>query len=109
MDAGWFWAVLMSIPALIALVDGYGEEALLAAGIGALAIVGEVIAWPLGLALALAGGGTILFVLARRNRQIDMMNRHRAIMRLLKLRVGVSDTPLPASLRRLVEPRSKVR
>jgi hypothetical protein len=55
MDAGWFWAVLMSIPALIALVEGYGEEALLAASVGALAIIGGTIAWPLGLAVALGG------------------------------------------------------
>jgi hypothetical protein len=109
MDAGWFWAVLMSIPALIALVEGYGEEALLAASVGALAIIGGTIAWPLGLAVALGGGGTILHVLARRNAQLDMERRHRAIMRLLKLRVGVSDAPLPHSLGRLARSRSKAR
>ncbi|KAA2241099.1 hypothetical protein F0L46_04685 [Salinarimonas soli] len=108
MDAGWFWALLMSIPALIALMDGYGEEAIVATGIGALAIVGGLIAWPLGLAVALAGGATILWTLARRNARLDMERRHSAIIRTLKLRVGVSERPLPACLRRFAKPPSKV-
>ncbi len=99
MDAGWFWAVLLVIPALIAACDGHRDETVLALAMGALAFTGGLILWPLGLVLALAAWAVPLARVARLNEEADRLRRHRLIITLLKLRVGVSDTTLPASLR----------
>ncbi len=99
MDAGWFWAVPAAIPAIIALIDGYHQEAVLGAGMAALAVAGGVLTAPLGLALVALAWAVVLPLVARLNGHADMERRHRLIMCLLKLRVGVSDRALPASLR----------
>ncbi|HYF56994.1 MAG TPA: hypothetical protein VEA41_22275 [Salinarimonas sp.] len=99
MDAGWFWAVPAAIPAIIALIDGHREEAVLGAGMAALAVAGGVLTAPLGLALVALAWAVVLPLVARLNGHADMERRHRLIMCLLKLRVGVSDRALPASLR----------
>ncbi len=97
MDAAWFWTVLAAIPAAIALIDGHRDEAVLGAGMAALAVAGGLLFAPLGLALGALAWGVVLPLVAGLNQRADMERRHRAIMRLLKLRVGVSDGPLPAS------------
>lgn len=99
MDATWFWAVLLGLPALVAACDAHRDETILALGMGALALAGGLLAWPLGLVLALAAWIVPLRRVAGLNARADMARRHAAIMRVLKDRVGVSDHPLPACLR----------
>jgi hypothetical protein len=108
MEAGWFWAVLLSIPAGIALVDGYREEAILGAAMSGLSIAGMLIAWPLGMGIAIASWVLLMRVVARRNARRDMEARHKAIMRLLKLRVGVTDAPARAAAPERLSRRSEL-
>jgi flagellar motor component MotA len=93
LEIAWFAAALGAVPALVALVDRQRDEARLGAAMAALAGVGALLAPALGIALALGAWAVVLPLVRRRDARRDMERRHRAIMRLLKLRVGVSDRP----------------